>query len=72
MSKTKYADIASFYTTTASEKLGNHSQARMLYSSTLSAWTRHDQIILFGLHVNSGFGLSDKPRYRSDWRNLHM
>lgn len=62
MSKPKYADIASFSTTNASEKLDNHSQALMLYSATLGAWRRHDQIILFGLHVNSGFGLSDKTK----------
>lgn len=32
--------------------------------------TRHDQIILFGVHENSGCGISDQPRWRSDWRFL--
>lgn len=31
-------------------------------------YTHHDYIILFCVHVNSGFRISDQPRLRSDWR----
>lgn len=39
---------------------------------SLVCCARHDQIILFRVHVNSEIGISRRPKSKSDWANVRM